>query len=86
MDSEVHRILTTNWQILLLDEPSWKRYQTIYHAPTNTAFTDLANHKTFVRISVMGNDLSFILAHEAGHVACKCMSERQANNFATNHR
>lgn len=89
MDPTVHSLLTTNWDISLLDDRAWADFMRRRNPDTTTAFTILKEHHTYVRRSFLETGepklIRFVLAHEAGHIACGCNSEKIASDFAHQH-
>ncbi len=81
-----HDAFPPGWTLTFLDESQWDTFIKLYHPKTETAFTVLDSHVTFIRdsyaTSVSDERLRHTLLHEAGHAQCGCTSELEAEKFA----
>lgn len=71
----------TGWRFSVVSEAAWAAVPVI--GKTDTAYSDLDRHVTYVRssyaASASDDQLRRTLAHELGHWLCGCADESQAN-------
>jgi len=78
----------SNWTITVLPQVRWDKQVKTLNLPTATAFTFMneTNNATFLNPDYVFNStelqLLHTLAHEAGHLICRCTDERLANDIA----
>ena len=78
----------SNWTVTVLPQLQWDKQIKTLNLPTATAFTFMneANNATFLNPDYVFNStesqLLHTLAHEAGHLICRCGEERLANDIA----
>lgn len=76
------------WRIIILNEPDWQDALVKYHleGSTGSAFTIMGQDITYLREEYLefGVDerVRFTLAHEFGHLSCRCSNEDRANEVA----
>jgi hypothetical protein len=77
----------SNWTITILTQPQWDQQVKTLNLRTATAFTVMnENSETFLNPDYVFNSrdirLLHTLAHEAGHLICRCSDERSAEDVA----
>jgi len=78
----------SNWTITVLPQVQWDKQVKTLNLRTATAFTSMNETKnaTFLNPDYVFNStehqLLHTLAHEAGHLICRCTDERLANDIA----
>jgi len=78
----------SNWTITVLPQVRWDKQIKTLNLQTATAFTLMneTNNATFLNPDYVFNStelqLLHTLAHEAGHLICRCTDERLANDIA----
>ena len=80
--AQLHVQLPPDWNFILLNEGQWRG---VGDRDTNTAFSHLSEHLTYVResyaIHATDKELLRTLAHEIGHFQCQCQDENKANVY-----
>jgi hypothetical protein len=78
----------SNWTITVLPQARWDEQVKTLNLRTATAFTFMneTSNATFLNpdyvFNTRENQLLHTLAHEAGHLICRCTDERLANDIA----
>lgn len=78
----------SNWTITVLPQARWDQQVKTLNLRTATAFTFMneTSNATFLNPDYVFNSreiqLLHTLAHEAGHLICRCTDERLANDIA----
>ena len=77
----------SNWTITILTQSQWDKQVKMLNLPTKTAFTVMnENSETFLNPDYVFNSkdirLLHTLAHEAGHLICRCTDEGFAEDVA----
>jgi hypothetical protein len=78
----------SNWTITVLPQSRWDEQVKTLNLRTATAFTFMneTSNATFLNpdyvFNTRENQLLHTLAHEAGHLICRCTDERLANDIA----
>lgn len=85
--STFHRSYPQEWTIdVMCTDITWNELcQIADQKKTSTAFTVLSKKQTFVRGDIFNHTRSAYrqtIAHELGHILCKCSSEEIADSFA----
>lgn len=87
--ASVRTAFPSDWSFVPLDDKAWRIKVVHDKLETPSAFTDMANHITYLHASLVLSEppVAFrrLLFHEAGHVACYCKSEEAADDFARWH-
>jgi hypothetical protein len=81
-------LFPVNWHILIIPERNWLVVKANTHVSTQAAFTNLKEHETIIRerfVLDTPEELRYVLAHEAGHIACQCKNEVVADSWAHEH-
>ena len=87
----VHRLVASlnvqlppDWHFITLNEVQW--LLAVKHHETDTAFSQLPLHLTYIREEyardATDKRLLHTLAHEIGHYKCQCQDESTANKIA----
>lgn len=78
--------MVSYWKITVLDKENWEEAVVKFKANTVTAFTLPHLDQTFLNgpwlQRVNEYDARHTIAHEAGHLICRCGSETEANKIA----
>jgi hypothetical protein len=78
----------SNWSITVPSQADWDKQVRTLNLQTATAFTFMneTNNSTFLNPDYVFNSkelqLLHTIAHEAGHLICRCTDERVANDIA----
>lgn len=74
------------WEVTILSEQEFHRNVEVFKLNTDTAYTYLPLHRTYVNEGYLtyadDQRIRHTLAHEAGHLICECPSEQTANDIA----